>query len=76
MIIAWDGSAMASRAVASALPLLRAAKQVEVVSIVGEKDLSGDPRGTRDSLTGLVNGPLNGPFRPPFGARGGRTVTL
>jgi nucleotide-binding universal stress UspA family protein len=41
MIIAWDGSAMASRAVASALPLLRAAKQVEVVSIVGEKDLSG-----------------------------------
>jgi nucleotide-binding universal stress UspA family protein len=39
-IIAWDGSAMASRAVASALPFLRAAQDVEVVSIAGEKDLS------------------------------------
>ena len=41
VIVAWDGSAMASRAVASALPLLRAADEVEVLSIAGEKDLSG-----------------------------------
>ena len=39
-IIAWDGSAMASRAVASALPLLRAAERVEILTISGEKDLS------------------------------------
>ncbi|MDB5546267.1 MAG: UspA domain protein [Hyphomicrobiales bacterium] len=40
VIVAWDGGAMASRAVASALPLLRAAEEVEVLSIAGEKDLS------------------------------------
>jgi nucleotide-binding universal stress UspA family protein len=40
VIIAWDGSAMVSRAVASALPLLRAADEVNVLSIAGEKDLS------------------------------------
>lgn len=41
IIIAWDGSAMASRAVANALPLLRAAEKVEVLSVSGDKDLSG-----------------------------------
>ncbi len=41
VIVSWDGSAMASRAVAGALPLLRAADVVEVLSITGEKDLSG-----------------------------------
>jgi nucleotide-binding universal stress UspA family protein len=40
VIVAWDGGAMASRAVASALPLLRAADEVVVLSISGEKDLS------------------------------------
>jgi nucleotide-binding universal stress UspA family protein len=40
VIVAWDGGAMASRAVASALPLMRAADEVEVLSIKGEKDLS------------------------------------
>lgn len=40
-IVAWDGSAMASRAVASALPLLRATELVEILSISGEKDISG-----------------------------------
>lgn len=40
ILVAWDGSAMVSRAVASALPLLRAAEEVEVASIFGEKDLS------------------------------------
>jgi nucleotide-binding universal stress UspA family protein len=40
VIIAWDGSAAASRAVASALPFLKAASEVEIVCYVGEKDLS------------------------------------
>ena len=38
--IAWDGSAKAARALNDALPLLRAATQVELVSVTGEKDLA------------------------------------
>jgi len=40
IIVAWDGSAQAARAAHDALPFLCAADAVEVVSIVGEKDLS------------------------------------
>ena len=45
ILIAWDGSAKAARAVADALPLLRAAEAVEVVSVSGEKELP-------DTITG------------------------
>lgn len=37
--VAWDHSRAAARAVADALPLLRTAKQVHVVTVVGEKRL-------------------------------------
>jgi len=40
IIVAWDGSAKAARALNDALPFLRAASQVEVVSVTGEKDLT------------------------------------
>jgi nucleotide-binding universal stress UspA family protein len=40
VMIAWDGSAKAARALNDALPFLRAAEQVELVSVAGEKDLS------------------------------------
>jgi nucleotide-binding universal stress UspA family protein len=40
ILVAWDGSAQAVRALNDALPLLRAAESVELVSVVGEKDLS------------------------------------
>jgi nucleotide-binding universal stress UspA family protein len=40
IIVAWDGSAQAARAVADALPLLKAAEVVEIVSVLGEKDIS------------------------------------
>ena len=40
IIVAWDGSAKAARAVNDALPFLRAATQVELVSVTGEKDLA------------------------------------
>lgn len=40
IIVAWDGSAQAARALNDAMPLLRAADAVEVVSVAGEKDLS------------------------------------
>jgi len=40
VLIAWDGSARAARAVADALPFLKAAETVEIFTIVGEKDLS------------------------------------
>ncbi|MBZ6078799.1 universal stress protein [Microvirga puerhi] len=39
VIVAWDGSAKAARALNDALPFLRAAGQVDLVSITGEKDL-------------------------------------
>ena len=40
IMVAWDGSAQAARAVSNGLPFLRAAEMVEVVSVLGEKDLS------------------------------------
>ncbi|WP_046862990.1 universal stress protein [Microvirga massiliensis] len=40
VIVAWDGSAKAARAMNDALPFLQAAEEVELVSISGEKDLS------------------------------------
>ncbi|NIX75052.1 universal stress protein [Microvirga terricola] len=40
IVIAWDGSARATRAVNDALPFLRGADQVEILSVSGEKDLS------------------------------------
>jgi nucleotide-binding universal stress UspA family protein len=40
IVVAWDGSGKAARAVNDALPLLRAADVVELVSVEGEKDLA------------------------------------
>lgn len=40
VVVAWDGSAQAARAANDALPILRAAEAVEIVSVVGEKDLA------------------------------------
>lgn len=40
IVIAWDGGANAARAVNDALPFLRAAEAVEIISVVGEKELS------------------------------------
>jgi nucleotide-binding universal stress UspA family protein len=45
IMVAWDGSAVAARAVADALPWLRAADAVEVVSVVGEKDIARSVQG-------------------------------
>ncbi|WP_414470976.1 universal stress protein [Microvirga sp. M2] len=39
IILAWDGSGRAARAAADALPFLRAAETVEVVAVMGEKEL-------------------------------------
>lgn len=40
VVIAWDGSAKAARALFDALPILRAAETVDVVQVEGEKDLT------------------------------------
>lgn len=40
IIVAWDGSAKAARALNDALPLLRSSSHVEVTSVTGEKDLA------------------------------------
>ncbi len=40
IVVAWDGSAQATRALHDALPFLKQAIAVEIVSVVGEKDLS------------------------------------
>lgn len=43
VLIAWDGSGRAARAVNDALSFLRAADHVEIVRVTGEKDLSRSP---------------------------------
>ena len=45
IIVAWDGSAQAARAANDAMPFLRAAETVEIVSVVGEKELSSSVAG-------------------------------
>ncbi|MFC4171980.1 universal stress protein [Microvirga sp. GCM10011540] len=40
IIVAWDGSAKAARALNDALPFLKHAQTVEIVCVSGEKDLS------------------------------------
>ncbi|RDI61138.1 universal stress protein [Microvirga subterranea] len=40
IMVAWDGSAKAARALNDALPFLQNAKTVELVCVTGEKDLS------------------------------------
>ncbi|POR42386.1 universal stress protein [Methylobacterium sp. V23] len=45
VLVAWDGSAQAARAANDALPFLRAAELVEIVSVIGEKDLSTSAAG-------------------------------
>lgn len=43
IIVAWDGSASAARACSDALPFLRGAEAVQVITVTGEKEL---PEGT------------------------------
>ncbi|WP_210496168.1 universal stress protein [Microvirga antarctica] len=40
IVVAWDGGGKAARALNDALPFLRAAEIVELVSVIGEKDLA------------------------------------
>lgn len=46
IMVAWDGSAKAARAVNDALPILRAAEAVDLVVVTGEKDLADAVPGT------------------------------
>ncbi|PZR93204.1 MAG: universal stress protein UspA [Stutzerimonas stutzeri] len=46
VLIAWDGGASAARAVADALPILRAAEAVEILSVADEEELKGTLPGT------------------------------
>jgi nucleotide-binding universal stress UspA family protein len=40
VVLGWDGTAPAARALADAMPLLRAARSVDVVNVRGDKELS------------------------------------
>ena len=42
IVVAWDGSRSASRAVADALPLLEQAREVQVLTVLKEKELSSE----------------------------------
>ncbi len=44
VVIAWDGSRVAARAVADSLPFLRFAKSVRLVELTGDKPLEGASR--------------------------------
>jgi nucleotide-binding universal stress UspA family protein len=43
VLIAWDGSISAARAVWDSIPLLRLAKTIEIVTVIGEKNLHEVP---------------------------------
>jgi nucleotide-binding universal stress UspA family protein len=45
VLVAWDGSAKAARALNDALPFLRAAHEVEVTAVTGEKAIADDVAG-------------------------------
>ncbi|MGO4572119.1 universal stress protein [Microvirga sp. 2TAF3] len=45
IIVAWDGSAKAARAVNDALPFLKTAEHVEILGVLGEKDISRSVHG-------------------------------
>jgi nucleotide-binding universal stress UspA family protein len=45
IVVAWDGSARASRALHDAMPFLVGAARVELVSVINEKDLAGSVAG-------------------------------
>ena len=45
-IVAWDGGSSAARAVRDALPLLTDAELVEVVSVLGEKEIGAEVSGS------------------------------
>jgi nucleotide-binding universal stress UspA family protein len=42
VVIAWDGSRPAARAVADALPILERAKEVRILTVVNEKELNSE----------------------------------
>src|SRR5262249_35809027 len=46
IIICWDGSRPAARAIADSLPFLRRAKSIDIVVVTGERDRSGEITGT------------------------------
>lgn len=52
ILVAWDGSASAARAVWDSLPLLRLAKTIEIVTITGEKELNEVP--AANALAGML----------------------
>ena len=52
ILVAWDGSAAASRAVWDSLPLLRLAKSIEIVTVTGEKELNEVP--AANALAGML----------------------
>jgi nucleotide-binding universal stress UspA family protein len=45
MMVCWDGSRPAARAIADAIPLMARAKTVEIVVVTGERDKSGEITG-------------------------------
>ena len=50
--MAWDGSAGAARAVWDSLPLLRLAQTIEIVTVIGEKELDDVP--AANALAGML----------------------
>jgi nucleotide-binding universal stress UspA family protein len=45
ILICWDGSAPAARAIADAIPFLARAKAIDIIVVVGERDKSGEITG-------------------------------
>ena len=52
VLVAWDGSAVAARALWDSLPLLRLATTIEIVTVTGEKELNDVP--AANALAGML----------------------
>jgi nucleotide-binding universal stress UspA family protein len=50
VLVCWDGSRPATRAIADALPFLRRAKAVDIVAVSGERGKGGELAGTNMAL--------------------------
>lgn len=76
VIIAWDGSATAARAVAAAMPLIETAKQVEIASVIGAKEIGQDAPGAELAPMLARHGPKVSVLELPAGEEGEAKLLL
>lgn len=70
VLVAWDGSSTAARAVAAAMPLIETAQTVEIVTVTGAKDLGQEAQGAELAPMLARHGPKVSVVELPAGEEG------